>query len=277
MKDCLQLEGDIHVLGERINQSNYDLSELIKRINARMDSFVNQITDFKKSIHESSESNMSRMISEIEKYDKHFDYACNLKSEHDDIIFRLDRLECQDKRMIEDISNNSKFFSDLSVKFTTKVNEDKYIESRLINLENYFGKYNFESILDELNKLDDEYQKKVTEIVTRLSSKKTQTIELEGLFKTIDDCEFKMRTANCLKAENFRFIGDIICHPNIKGKIRDFSFGGLMRIPNLGRRSYQEISDFISLMGYKSPIVCENYWLERKSRTGELFEFEIYP
>ena len=59
------------------------------------------------------------------------------------------------------------------------------------------------------------------------------------LLRPVDDLELTVRSANCLKAENIYYIGDLIQrHEN-----------DLLKAPNLGRKSLNEIKRYISHEG----------------------------
>jgi DNA-directed RNA polymerase subunit alpha len=53
------------------------------------------------------------------------------------------------------------------------------------------------------------------------------------LFRPIDDLELTVRSANCLKAENIYYIGDLVQRTEIE----------LMKTPNLGKKSLNEIKE----------------------------------
>lgn len=56
------------------------------------------------------------------------------------------------------------------------------------------------------------------------------------LLRPVDDLELTVRSANCLKAENIYFIGDLI----------QKSEGDLLKTPNLGKKSLTEIKDVLA-------------------------------
>lgn len=56
------------------------------------------------------------------------------------------------------------------------------------------------------------------------------------LFKTVDDLELTVRSANCLKAENIHYIGDLIQR----------SESELLKTPNLGKKSLAEIKHLLN-------------------------------
>ncbi|OGV26777.1 MAG: DNA-directed RNA polymerase subunit alpha [Legionellales bacterium RIFCSPHIGHO2_12_FULL_37_14] len=68
------------------------------------------------------------------------------------------------------------------------------------------------------------------------SSRKTQTHYDPILLRPVDDLELTVRSANCLKAENIYFIGDLVQKPESE----------LLKTPNLGKKSLTEIKDVLA-------------------------------
>ncbi len=58
----------------------------------------------------------------------------------------------------------------------------------------------------------------------------------EVLLRSIDDLELTVRSANCLKAENIFYIGDLIQRTEVE----------LLKTPNLGKKSLTEIKDVLA-------------------------------
>ena len=58
-----------------------------------------------------------------------------------------------------------------------------------------------------------------------------------------------MRSANCLKAENIFYIGDLIQRTEVE----------LLKTPNLGRKSLTEIKDILALKGLSLGMRLENW------------------
>ena len=69
------------------------------------------------------------------------------------------------------------------------------------------------------------------------------------LLKSVDDLELTVRSANCLKAENIMFIGDLIQH----------SENDLLKTPNLGRKSLTEIKDVLAARSLSLGTKLENW------------------
>lgn len=59
------------------------------------------------------------------------------------------------------------------------------------------------------------------------------------LLRPVDDLELTVRSANCLKAENVRFLGDLV----------QYTESDLLKIPNLGRKSLTEIKSVLTDRG----------------------------
>ena len=63
--------------------------------------------------------------------------------------------------------------------------------------------------------------------------------ELAGLMRPIDDLDLTVRSSNCLKAENIHLLGDLIQRTETE----------LLRAPNLGRKSLNEIKGALAVRG----------------------------
>jgi len=71
--------------------------------------------------------------------------------------------------------------------------------------------------------------------------KKTQTTELEfnkNLLRKVDELELSVRSMNCLKNDNIIYIGDLV----------QKSEGEMLRTPNFGRKSLNEIKEVLTGM-----------------------------
>ena len=69
------------------------------------------------------------------------------------------------------------------------------------------------------------------------------------LLRPVDDLELTVRSANCLKAENIHYIGDLIQRNE----------SDLLKAPNLGRKSLNEIKDILSVKGLSLGMSVENW------------------
>jgi DNA-directed RNA polymerase subunit alpha len=69
------------------------------------------------------------------------------------------------------------------------------------------------------------------------------------LIRPVDDLELTVRSANCLKAENIYYIGDLIQR----------SENELLKTPNLGRKSLNEIKQVLASRGLTLGIKLENW------------------
>lgn len=74
--------------------------------------------------------------------------------------------------------------------------------------------------------------------------------EFEPIFlQPVDDLELTVRSANCLKAETIYYIGDLVQRPE----------SSLLKTPNLGKKSLQEIKDILSQKGLALGTKLENW------------------
>jgi DNA-directed RNA polymerase subunit alpha len=69
------------------------------------------------------------------------------------------------------------------------------------------------------------------------------------LLRPVEDLELTVRSANCLKAENVHFIGDLIQRTE----------ADLLRTPNLGKKSLNEIKEILARHGLSLGMRLENW------------------
>jgi DNA-directed RNA polymerase subunit alpha len=77
------------------------------------------------------------------------------------------------------------------------------------------------------------------------------------LFRPIDDLELTVRSANCLKAENVYYIGDLVQRTETE----------LMKTPNLGKKSLNEIKEALKAHDLDLGMKLDN-WAAPKSSVG---------
>jgi DNA-directed RNA polymerase subunit alpha len=78
------------------------------------------------------------------------------------------------------------------------------------------------------------------------------------LLRPVDDLELTVRSANCLKAENIHYIGDLIQRTEAE----------LLKTPNLGKKSLTEIKDVLASKGLSMGVRLEN-WPPASLRTND--------
>lgn len=78
------------------------------------------------------------------------------------------------------------------------------------------------------------------------------------LLRPVDDLELTVRSANCLKAEDIYYIGDLIQRTEVE----------LLKTPNLGKKSLTEIKDVLATRGLSLGLRLEN-WPPASLRTEE--------
>ncbi|RMG57996.1 MAG: DNA-directed RNA polymerase subunit alpha [Gammaproteobacteria bacterium] len=69
------------------------------------------------------------------------------------------------------------------------------------------------------------------------------------LLRPVDDLELTVRSANCLKAENIYYIGDLIQRTEVE----------LLKTPNLGKKSLTEIKDVLAQHGLSLGMRIDNW------------------
>jgi DNA-directed RNA polymerase subunit alpha len=68
------------------------------------------------------------------------------------------------------------------------------------------------------------------------------------LLRPVDDLELTVRSANCLKAENIYYIGDLVQRTEVE----------LLKTPNLGKKSLTEIKDVLASRGLSLGLRLDN-------------------
>ncbi|WP_456268306.1 DNA-directed RNA polymerase subunit alpha [Kushneria sp. AK178] len=88
-----------------------------------------------------------------------------------------------------------------------------------------------------------------------LEAEKEQEVEEEEdqidpiLLRPVDDLELTVRSANCLKAENIYYIGDLIQRTEVE----------LLKTPNLGKKSLNEIKDVLEARNLSLGMRLDNW------------------
>ena len=85
---------------------------------------------------------------------------------------------------------------------------------------------------------------------TTIASEERVTQQVDPiLLRPVDDLELTVRSANCLKAENIYYIGDLIQRSETE----------LLKTPNLGRKSLNEIKEVLASRGLSLGMKLENW------------------
>ncbi len=82
------------------------------------------------------------------------------------------------------------------------------------------------------------------------------------LLKKVDELELSVRSANCLKNDNIVYIGDLIQKTEAE----------MLRTPNFGRKSLNEIKEVLSGMGLHLGMEVENWPLENIEELAKRYE-----
>ncbi|MDX1464850.1 MAG: DNA-directed RNA polymerase subunit alpha, partial [Halomonas sp.] len=97
-------------------------------------------------------------------------------------------------------------------------------------------------------------QEQLAAFVDLEADKEQEVVEEEDhidpiLLRPVDDLELTVRSANCLKAENIYYIGDLIQRTEVE----------LLKTPNLGKKSLNEIKDVLAARGLSLGMRLENW------------------
>jgi DNA-directed RNA polymerase subunit alpha len=69
------------------------------------------------------------------------------------------------------------------------------------------------------------------------------------LFKSVDELELSVRSANCLQNANIRLIGELVQRTE----------GEMLKTKNFGRKSLNEIKEVLASMGLELGMRLENF------------------
>ncbi len=97
-------------------------------------------------------------------------------------------------------------------------------------------------------------QQQMSVFVDLESEKESEPEEVEDevdpiLLRPVDDLELTVRSANCLKAENIYYIGDLVQRTEVE----------LLKTPNLGKKSLTEIKDVLASRGLALGLRLDNW------------------
>lgn len=87
-----------------------------------------------------------------------------------------------------------------------------------------------------------------TETVVEEESEESRKIN-ENLYRSVEELELSVRSANCLKNDNIHLIGDLVQRSEAE----------MLKTQNFGRKSLNEIKDILAEMGLSLGMVLENF------------------
>lgn len=87
------------------------------------------------------------------------------------------------------------------------------------------------------------------EVVPKRESVEEASRLNENLFKSVDELELSVRSANCLKNANIRYIGDLVQKTEVD----------MLKTKNFGRKSLNEIKEILEEMGLSLGMKLENW------------------
>jgi DNA-directed RNA polymerase subunit alpha len=87
-----------------------------------------------------------------------------------------------------------------------------------------------------------------TETVVEEESEENRKIN-ENLYRSVEELELSVRSANCLKNANIHLIGDLVQRSEAE----------MLKTQNFGRKSLNEIKDILADMGLSLGMALENF------------------
>jgi DNA-directed RNA polymerase subunit alpha len=81
----------------------------------------------------------------------------------------------------------------------------------------------------------------------------------ENLFRSVDELELSVRSANCLKHANIKMIGDLVQKTEAE----------ILATKNFGRKSLNEIKEILAEMGLSLGMKLENWPLKKDEEEME--------
>ena len=100
------------------------------------------------------------------------------------------------------------------------------------------------------------------ELATGQGESTTGSSSTRCLLKKVDELELSVRSANCLKNDNIVYIGDLIQKTEAE----------MLRTPNFGRKSLNEIKEVLSGMGLHLGMEVEDWPPENIEDLAKRFE-----
>jgi DNA-directed RNA polymerase subunit alpha len=86
----------------------------------------------------------------------------------------------------------------------------------------------------------------------------------QNLLRKVDDMELSVRSANCLKNDNLRYIGDLVQKTESE----------MLRTPNFGRKSLNEIKELLAVYDLHLGMQIENWPPENLEELANSVSFE---
>ena len=107
---------------------------------------------------------------------------------------------------------------------------------------------------EAIRKAATELQRQIAVFVDLETESESESVEEEDevdpiLLRPVDDLELTVRSANCLKAENIYYIGDLVQRTEVE----------LLKTPNLGKKSLTEIKDVLASRGLSLGMRLDNW------------------
>lgn len=183
-----------------------------------------------------------------EKVDKHFEEAINFRSErtirpkYANLNAQAEIQELLDReRVANDRNRREESIFELELK--KREAEARKFNAEAFSIEAETSLMLFKTMKEHGFDISIEFDSKENKLMI-INTKNSSEIEINNeidpvLLRPIDDLELTVRSANCLKAEQVYYIGDLV----------QYSEYQLLKTPNMGKKSLTEIKDVLAAHG----------------------------
>jgi DNA-directed RNA polymerase subunit alpha len=100
------------------------------------------------------------------------------------------------------------------------------------------------------------------EVVEEVKHEEEQLLFDRNLLRKVDELELSVRSQNCLKNDNIIYIGDLV----------QKSEGEMLKTPNFGRKSLNEIKEVLANMGLRFGMKIESWPPENIEELSKRFD-----
>ena len=158
-------------------------------------------------------------------------------------------------------NNNISYLLDVVTKTKTSLLKEPNLGRKTLNeLEDLLKNFNLTLGMKIPNWSTDDLNELLNNFDNLIENQDYKPKYRQDFFITIDEVEFSVRTQNCLRSLNIRYVGDLI----------QKSVNNLLREPNFGRKSLNETREFVNKLGLSLNMKIDDWGntIEEFERSG---------